>query len=293
MRDLSPVCAARSRSADDTANTFALTPARASWAWLASSTRRHCGQMSVLVSTTVTFGQDVMTCLSSSSSVEVSSLVASDTSSTASAWSRAVNVLVVWAERRSPTPGVSISTRPEVSSARGMPTSARTTSPECPALTSFATWSMATGTRSVGVSVIARLAAELRTSAADGVSACCTKVGTVVVMSSPTAQTGALTRAFTSWLLPCFASPITSTLSLGSSCRARFSRNRSARSGRLSVVQAPIVSSSTSSQGTAITRVSVPCSPSWVKVERAGPVVRQDPPSVERRDRKEIRTAGR
>ena len=57
--------------------------------------------------------------------------------------------------------------------------------------------------------------------AADGVSACWTKVGTVVVMSSPTAQTGALSNALTSWLLPCLNSPATRTRISGVSARAR------------------------------------------------------------------------
>lgn len=215
-----------------------------------STTLRQLGTRSILVTTTVTFGQASMTFLSSVISADVSSPVASETSSTASACISVANVLAVCADRVSPTPGVSIRTRPLSSSARGMPISARTT---CCAAACFVTWSIGTAMRSVGVWKIDPPADALRTSAADGVSACWTKVGTVVVMSSPTAQTGALSNALTSWLLPCLDSPTTRTRNFGSSCCARFSRSRASRSGLRCVTQAPIVSSSTSSQGGAIT----------------------------------------
>lgn len=193
----SPVFAARSRSADETGMSFAGTPARASSARLRSTTARQLGTRSILVTTTVTLGHACMTFLSSVISADVSSPVASETSSTASACISVANVLAVCADRVSPTPGVSIRTSPLSSNARGMPISARTTCCDC-AVACFVTWSIGTAMRSVGVWKIDPRADALRTSAADGVSACWTKVGTVVVMSSPTAQTGALSSALTS-----------------------------------------------------------------------------------------------
>ena len=71
-----------------------------------------------------------------------------------------------------------------------------------------------------------------RTSAAWTVSECRTTVGTAVATSSSTGQTGALTSAFTSWLLPCLNSPTTSTRTLGSTRRLRVWASRAPRSAR-------------------------------------------------------------
>ena len=63
-------------------------------------------------------------------------------------------------------------------------------------------------------------------------SECRTTVGTAVATSSSTGQTGALTSAFTSWLLPCLNSPTTSTRTFGSARRLRVWASRAPRSGR-------------------------------------------------------------
>ena len=51
-------------------------------------------------------------------------------------------------------------------------------------------------------------------------------------MSSSTGQTGADTREFTSWLLPCLNSPTTSTRTAGSASRSLVRPSRAVRSGR-------------------------------------------------------------
>ena len=56
--------------------------------------------------------------------------------------------------------------------------------------------------------------------------------GTAVAMSSSTGQTGALTSALTSWLLPCLNSPTTSTRTFGSASRCAGGCSRAPRSGR-------------------------------------------------------------
>lgn len=81
--------------------------------------------MSILVSTTVTVGQTSATRRTSATSAAVSSPVAAETTRAASAWPNAANACAARADSRSSMPGVSMSTRPEASSLRGMATSAR------------------------------------------------------------------------------------------------------------------------------------------------------------------------
>ena len=266
---LSLCCAASSRSVADTGTILAWRPISDRRVRLRSAMVRQRGERSILVNAISTLGADFVALTSSSSSADVSSQVASETSSTVSAWSRSAADAP---GRLCPTTsvgGVSISTMPAASNCRGRPTSAVTTEPRSAGsalpLVWRATSSTGTGIRSgsdwlsagsgpaPSAGVPAGRRSVMRT--AEGSSACWMTVGAMVVRSSPTAQTDALTNAFTRWDLPCLAAPTTSTCSLGVSRRALRYRSRSARSPRSWARQVPMVSSNKLSQGGAITRI--------------------------------------
>ena len=104
-------------------NSGASMPARRRCPRSSSAIVRHSGYMSVFVSTHATFGHTAIAWRRNSSSGAVYSWEASDTSSTASAAGSVAAVAAACTELSPPTPGVSTSTSPPASTARGSPIS--------------------------------------------------------------------------------------------------------------------------------------------------------------------------
>ena len=183
------------------------------------------------MSTHATFGHMRTAAARKSSSGRVYSCAAAETMMTASAAASAAVVAAPCADPRPPTPGVSTSTRPPASRVRGMPTSAWRRPDRLPGFPASDTYA-ASSPSGTSVRSGVPLPSPTRTSATDGVSACRTMVTTDVATSSSTGHTGADTREFTSWLLPCLNSPTTSTRTAGSFSRSVVRPRRAVRSGR-------------------------------------------------------------